>query len=202
MRAVIVDYGAGNLRSVERALQRVGFQVQRTERPEGLSAADVVVLPGVGAFGPAAVRLRESGFFEAIRGAVREGRWLLGLCLGMQLLFEASEEGGPHEGLGLLPGRVVRLPPWLKVPHMGWNTLVFAHATPLRARVLDGAHVYFVHSYYALAQPSDVVAWTEYGVRIPAIVARDRILGFQFHPEKSSRVGLQLLTNIYDLVRA
>jgi glutamine amidotransferase len=201
MRAAIVDYGAGNLRSVERALQQVGFRAERTDRPDVLSGADVVVLPGVGAFGPAAARLRESGFFDAIRDAVRGGRWLLGLCLGMQLLFEASEEDGPHEGLGLLPGRVVRLPRGLKVPHMGWNTLSFAPETPLRAHVPDGAHVYFVHSYYALAQPTDVLAWTEYGVRIPAIVGRERILGFQFHPEKSSRVGLQLLTNVYDWVR-
>jgi len=119
----------------------------------------------------------------------------------MQLLFEASEEDGNHEGLGLLPGRVIRLPGGLKVPHMGWNTLSFASETPLRACVRDGAHVYFVHSYYALAQPADVLAWTEYGVRIPAIVGRGRILGFQFHPEKSSRVGLQLLTNVYNVVR-
>jgi glutamine amidotransferase len=202
MRTAVVDYGAGNLRSVERAFQRVGFQTRRVERPEELRDEDVIVLPGVGAFGPAADRLRETGFADALRAEVERGRWLVGLCLGMQLLFEESEEEGRHEGLRLLRGRVVRLPEGRKIPHMGWNTLEFARPSPFTAAIRPGSHVYFVHSYYVLAEPSQVVAWTEYGVRIPAIVALDRVVGFQFHPEKSSQVGLALLRGLRDLVCA
>ncbi|MDR5683398.1 MAG: imidazole glycerol phosphate synthase subunit HisH [Armatimonadota bacterium] len=195
-RAAVVDYGAGNLHSVERALARVGFAAWRAVRPEALDGADVVVLPGVGAFGPASRRLREEGFFEAIRAALREGRWLVGLCLGMQMLFEESEEDGTHEGLGLLAGRVVRLPDGMKVPHMGWNTLTVARGCPFPLGVRSGEYVYFVHSFYARAREEDTVAWTPYGVRVPAIVAAGRVLGFQFHPEKSGEVGLRLLRGL------
>ncbi|MDR5708595.1 MAG: imidazole glycerol phosphate synthase subunit HisH [Armatimonadota bacterium] len=201
MRAAVVDYGAGNLRSVGRALEHVGFQTRLVTRPEELEGEEVIVLPGVGAFGPAVHRLREAGFVDALRAEVERGRWLVGLCLGMQLLFEESEEEGRHEGLGFLRGRVVRLPAGLKVPHMGWNTLEFDQPSPITAAIRPGSHVYFVHSYYVLAEPSQVVAWTEYGVRIPAIVAFDRVVGFQFHPEKSSRVGLALLRGLREAVR-
>ncbi|MCS7172870.1 MAG: imidazole glycerol phosphate synthase subunit HisH [Armatimonadetes bacterium] len=202
MRVAVVDYGAGNLRSVLRALEYVGFRTRLVARPEELEGEEGIVLPGVGAFGPAMHRLREAGFVDALRVAVERNRWLVGLCLGMQLLFEESEEEGRHEGLGLLQGRVVRLPAGLKVPHMGWNTLEFARPSPVTAAIRPGSHVYFVHSYYALAEASQVVAWTEYGVRIPAIVAFGRVVGFQFHPEKSGQVGLALLRGLREAVRA
>lgn len=200
MRAALVDYGAGNLRSVERALARVGFQVVRVERPEELRGADLAVLPGVGAFGPAVRRLGEAGFVEGLQEWVRRGRPLLGLCLGMQLLFQWSEEDGLHRGLGLLPGRVVRLPAGLKVPHMGWNRLELVKPSRVTAHVRSGEFVYFVHSYYAEAPPECVVAYTRYGDRIPAVVEAGPVVGFQFHPEKSSHVGRRLLVGVLEHV--
>lgn len=202
MRAALVDYGAGNLRSVERALGRVGFHVGRVEQPEQLEGADLVVVPGVGAFGPAARRLEQSGFSSALRAWVESGHPLLGLCLGMQLLFEVSEEDGLHRGLGLLPGRVVRLPQGLKVPHMGWNQLRVVRPSPVTARVRSGEYVYFVHSYYVQTSGEWVVAETEYGVRVPAVVQAGPVVGFQFHPEKSGEVGLRLLAGVREYLAA
>lgn len=197
----MVDYGAGNLRSVERALVRVGFQVTRVEHPSQLDASDLMVLPGVGAFGPAARRLAQVGFFEALRAWVEAGHPLLGLCLGMQLLFESSEEDGLHQGMGLVPGKVVRLPEGLKVPHMGWNQLRLTRPSPVTARVRSGEHVYFVHSYYVRTSERWVVADTEYGVPIPAVVEAGPVVGFQFHPEKSGEVGLRLLAGVRERLR-
>lgn len=202
MQAVVVDYGAGNLLSVERALQRVGFTVALASRPEEIQDAALVVLPGVGAFGPAARRLQEAGLWEALRSWARGGSPLLGLCLGMQLLFEESEEDGRHQGLGLLPGRVVRLPGGVKVPHMGWNTLTVVRASPVTAHVRSGAHAYFVHSYYAQTPRRYVVAETVYGATIPAVVERRGVVGFQFHPEKSGEVGRQLLAGVREWLEA
>lgn len=202
MRAVIVDYGAGNLRSVDLALARAGFETALTVSPEGLAGADVVVLPGVGAFRPAATRLRAAGFFDALPALVDRGGWLLGLCLGMQLLFERSDEDGDHEGLHLLHGDVTRLPAGGKVPHMGWNELEVGAASPIAAGLAPAAHAYFVHSYYARADAADVIAWTSYSVRFPAIVARGRVVGFQFHPEKSADVGAALLLGFARFVAA
>ncbi len=196
MRAVVVDYGAGNLLSVERALARVGFRVTLTSRPQEIGAGHLVVLPGVGAFGPAARRLREAGLWQALRAWVEDGGALLGLCLGMQLLFEESEEDGRHEGLGLVPGRVVRLPAGVKVPHMGWNTLTLVRPSPVTRSVRSGMHAYFVHSYYALTDRRYVVAETVHGATIPALVEAPRVLGFQFHPEKSGEVGRRLLAGV------
>lgn len=202
MRAALVDYGAGNLRSVERALARVGFEVVRAERPADLAGADLAVLPGVGAFGPAVRRLSEAGFADGLREWARGGRPLLGLCLGMQLLFEWSEEDGLHRGLGLLPGRVVRLPSGLKVPHMGWNRLELDKASRLAAHVRPGEYVYFVHSYYVRTDADCVVAHTWYGDRVPAVVEAGPVVGFQFHPEKSSEVGRRWLVGVLECVGA
>ncbi len=202
MRAVVVDYGTGNLYSVQRALQRVGFLVTLASRPEEIQAADLVVLPGVGAFGPAACRLQEAGLWEALRGWVAGGGPLVGLCLGMQLLFEESEEDGRHAGLGLLQGRVVRLPAGVKVPHMGWNTLTFIRPSLVTAQVQSGVHAYFVHSYYAETDASYIVAQTVYGAVIPAVVEAPRVLGFQFHPEKSGEVGRRLLLGVRTWVQS
>ncbi|MDR5693671.1 MAG: imidazole glycerol phosphate synthase subunit HisH [Armatimonadota bacterium] len=196
MRVAIIDYGAGNLRSVQKALACAGLEADIVERPESLSKAAAIVLPGVGAFGPAMARLRERGFDVTILEMVTSGVPLLGLCLGMQLLFEESLENGLHRGLGLLPGRVERLPAGLKVPHMGWNQLNIQQPAPFLEGLPNGSYVYFVHSYYAVPREKSIVsATTTYGVEIPAVVGRGVIWGCQFHPEKSSVTGLKILSN-------
>jgi glutamine amidotransferase len=210
---VIVDYGVGNLRSVQKALEHVGAPAVIRSDPAAIDPAVSdrpagIVLPGVGAFGDGMAELRRRGLVAPLRCWVAAGRPLLGICLGMQLLFESSEEMGEHEGLGLLSGRVVRFPPGdLKVPHVGWNQLRLAGSSsqgqhPLLAGVADGAYAYFVHSYYAEpAEPGDVLAMTDYGLSFAAIVGRGRVWGAQFHPEKSQEVGLQLLSNFWRLVK-
>jgi glutamine amidotransferase len=197
----IVDYGVGNLRSVQKGLERVGAEAVVTSAPEVLDAALGVILPGVGAFGDAMANLRSRRLLQPVLRQVEQGKPLLGICLGMQLLFDESEEMGRHPGLGLLPGRVVRFPEGeLKVPHIGWNQLQHGQS-PLLEGVAPGAYAYFVHSYYAVPQePGDVLAWTEYGVEFASVVGRDRVWGAQFHPEKSQEVGLRLLQNFWRLV--
>ncbi len=198
MEIAVVDYGAGNLRSVTRALAVAGGTPRLVTGPGGLVGADLVVLPGVGAFAAAVRRLQAAGMVEGLRAAVRAGIPVLGLCLGMQLLFDESDEGGEStEGLGVLRGVVRRLPAGVKVPHMGWNTLEVARPDPLVAGLPEPAYVYFVHSYAVQpADPAVVVAWSTHGARFPAIVRAGTVVGFQFHPEKSSRVGARLLANV------
>ena len=197
-RVAIVDYGVGNLRSVERALAGAGAEVVISPDPRVVLASDAVVLPGVGAFAPAAALLLGSGLGEAVREAARRGRPVLGVCLGFQLLFESSEEGEGGEGLGLLPGRVRRIDaaPPLKVPHMGWNRLRMRRPSALTAGVPEGAWCYFVHSYAAAADPADVVASVHYGGEIVAICERGTVTGTQFHPEKSGPAGLRIYANL------
>lgn len=197
----IVDYGVGNLRSVQKALERVGAEAVVTSAPEVLDAALGVILPGVGAFGDAMSNLQSRKLLPPVLRQVEQRKPLLGICLGMQLLFEESEEMGRHPGLGLLPGRVVRFPEGeLKVPHIGWNQLRHAKG-PLLEGIVPGAYAYFVHSYYAVPQePGDVLARTDYGVEFASVVGRDRVWGAQFHPEKSQEVGLRLLQNFWRLV--
>jgi glutamine amidotransferase len=201
----IVDYGIGNLRSVEKALQRVGATAMVTADPAVLDAAQGVVLPGVGAFGDGMAQLRARQLVDPVMRQVERRKPLLGICLGMQLLFEESDEMGLHRGLGLLPGRVVRFPEGeLKVPHIGWNQLWRADPCPemaLLEGIPHGAHAYFVHSYYAAPEESgDVLASTDYGFEFASVVGRGRIFGAQFHPEKSQDVGLRLLRNFADMV--
>jgi glutamine amidotransferase len=193
----LVDYRMGNLRSAEKGLERVGATVVRTTDPEAISGTDGIVLPGVGAFPEAMRRIRELGLEPTLLGAVRDGTPLLGICLGMQLLFERSAEHGGAEGLGLLEGEVTPLEaPGLKVPHMGWTEAVREADSPLTAGIGDGEPFYFVHSYRVRAgRAADVVASAWYGERFPAIVARPPVYGAQFHPEKSSVAGLRLLAN-------
>lgn len=189
----IIDYGMGNLHSVSKAVERLGHQAVVTSSHETILRAEGAILPGVGAFGDAMRNLRESGLDETVRKFHASGRPLLGICLGMQLLFSESEEYGPHEGLGLLPGRVVRFPNDRKVPHMGWNELRFVRPDPLLEGMRPG-HVYFVHSYHALPEvPGDLIAVTEYGGPVTAIVGRGNLYGMQFHPEKSGTLGMALL---------
>ena len=199
----IVDYGAGNLRSVELALARLGVHTRVTADPDMLALADGLILPGVGAFSDAMAALGRSGTIPAVLEAVGAGRPLLGICLGMQLLLDGSEEGPGVPGLGLIPGEVRRLPGCgLKIPHMGWNSLTPAKPSPLFKGLPEEPYVYFVHSYACkAADPADVLAVTGYGVPFHAAVQRGRILGFQFHPEKSGDVGQKLLANFVEMVR-
>ena len=199
----IVDYGAGNLRSVELALARLGVHTRVTADPDMLALADGLILPGVGAFSDDMAALGRSGTIPAVLEAVGAGRPLLGICLGMQLLLDGSEEGPGVPGLGLIPGEVRRLPGCgLKIPHMGWNSLTPAKPSPLFKGLPEEPYVYFVHSYACkAADPADVLAVTDYGVPFHAAVQRGRILGFQFHPEKSGDVGQKLLANFVEMVR-
>lgn len=191
----VVDYGAGNLRSIGKALERLGAEVEVTEEPASVEAADAVVLPGVGAFDDGMRNL--AGLRGSILEVVDSGRPLLGICLGMQMLLDSSEEGD-EEGLGLIPGRSVRFQKG-KVPHMGWNELTgLSHK--LFEGVEEGSRVYFVHSYYAETGEEFVAAESEYHVEFPAAVARGGVVGLQFHPEKSGEVGLRILKNFVGMV--
>ena len=194
---VLVDYGAGNIRNVEKALEAVGVQTERTSDPAMVAAADVVVMPGVGAFGDMMAALHARGLVEPIREAAHEGRPLLGICVGLQVLFEVGEEMGEHEGLGLFAGRVRRFEvPHLKVPHIGWNVVHPAVEHPLFEGLANGDYAYFVHSYHAVPDDTSLVmAETEYGYSFPSVCGRENVVGIQFHPEKSQRVGLTMLRN-------
>lgn len=192
----ILDYGVGNLRSVQKALERLGHDAVVTSNPEALPRMDGILLPGVGAFGDAMVSLRRLSLLGAIKDFARSGKPLLGICLGMQLLFSVSEEHGNHVGLGLIPGHVRKMRGDYKIPHVGWNQLHMRAQHPLLDGIESGEYAYFVHSYYV--DPMDagiVIATTDYHAEIPAIVTYQNIYGMQFHPEKSSETGLQLLHN-------
>jgi glutamine amidotransferase len=207
---VVVDYGVGNLRNVYKAVEAAGGQPRVVNRPDGLREAAGIILPGVGAFGDAAANLRAAGFEAPLREAVDAGKPLLGICVGMQLLFDESDEAAAllprerHAGLGLIPGRVARFAPDragedgrpLKVPAIGWNQLQHDGSDPLLRGIDDGAYAYFVHSYYCA--PDDarcVVASTEYGISYCSVVRRENLWGIQCHPEKSQQVGLAILRN-------
>jgi len=198
----VIDYGIGNLRSVTKALEFLGCQVTLTSDPNEVMRANKLVLPGVGAFGAGMRNLTQLGLVDAIRDAVQRGTPLLGICLGLQLLFDESEEMGRHEGLKLVRGKVVRFPETnnIRIPHMGWNALKIRKSEPLFKGVPDGAMVYFVHSYFPVPDDNSVIAaTTEHGVEFVSAIAIDNIFGTQFHPEKSSKVGLQILRNFVAL---
>lgn len=205
----IIDYGIGNLRSIEKAFEHVGASVERTDNPEKVTAASRLVLPGVGAFGACINEIRRRDLQGPILDAIAEGTPFLGVCIGMQLLFEEGHEKGVHEGLGVLPGQVHHFhetseepPDGLTVPHMGWNTIEPTRPHPLLEGMSEAAYVYFVHSYHAVPdQERDVLATTTYGHAFPSIVQRDHVYGVQFHPEKSQEVGLRLLENFARLPR-
>ncbi|MDD5940457.1 MAG: imidazole glycerol phosphate synthase subunit HisH [Lachnospiraceae bacterium] len=207
----IIDYGAGNIKSVENALHRLGGDPVLTADPAVILSADHVILPGVGAFGEAMERLHESGMDAVIRQAVQKGIPFLGICLGLQLLFDSSEESPGVQGLGILPGRILRLPEegpaesstvHYKVPEIGWNDLTYPRKGRLFVGVPEHSYVYFVHSYYLKADdPSIVTARTTYSTQIDASVEKDNVFACQFHPEKSERVGMQILTNFLQVSR-
>ena len=193
----IVDYGVGNLFSLERSFDAIGAEVEITADPEKLRAADKILLPGVGAFGDAADKLRATGLDKVVIEQAATGKPLMGICLGMQLLFGEGLEYGCHKGLGLIPGRVISIseviPQGLKIPHMGWNGLDFQKESPLFSKIKDGDCVYFVHSFCAVDCDDAVIATAEYGAPVTAAVQRDNVFGCQFHPEKSGTVGLNIL---------
>jgi len=198
---ILIDAGTGNLRSVQKALETIGAQVERTDDPKRVILGKCVVLPGVGAFGNFMSGIRTSGLEEAVKEVVSRGVPLLGICVGMQALFELGEEMGEHKGMGLLAGKVVRFDDSLsmKIPHTGWNQVETKKEALLFHQVNDGAYVYFNHSYYC--QPgnnSDVIAEVEYGIRYACTVRHENIFGVQFHPEKSQTVGLQILKNFVE----
>ena len=201
---VIIDYDAGNIKSVEKALIALGEEVVLTRDANQILAADGVILPGVGAFGDAMGKLRSYGLVEVIRQCVAQNTPFLGICLGLQLLFESSEESPGVEGLHVLDGKILRLPdtPELKIPHIGWNDLHFPNKGRLFEGIAEQPYVYFVHSYYLQAADEAIVtATTEYGTRIHASVEKGNVFACQFHPEKSSTVGLQILENFVQITK-
>lgn len=210
-KIIMIDYGASNIRSAQKAFEHIGADVQLTDDPEVVRRASKLVLPGVGAFGSGMAGLDRHNLPEAIQESVRRGVPFLGICVGMQLMFTEGHEMGIHQGLDLLPGKVVKFPDsltvknsqstinHLKVPHMGWNQLEPAWENPLLDDIQAGDYTYFVHSYYC--DPEDataVLAWTDYGFPFASVVAKDNIYGLQFHPEKSQNVGLTILKNFVE----
>lgn len=193
----IIDYGVGNLFSLTCSLNSIGAETVITSDPQAIRKADKLLLPGVGAFEDAIAKLRASGLDQIIAREVKNGKPILGICLGMQMLFEKSYEYGVHEGLGLLKGSVVpmagKIPETLKIPHIGWNALSIKKEHKLLRYIKDGDFVYFVHSYYATDCEESLLATAEYGAEITAAVALDNVMGCQFHPEKSGNVGLSIL---------
>jgi glutamine amidotransferase len=203
----IIDYGMGNLRSVQKGFEKVGFEAVVTADPKMVLEADKVVLPGVGAFRDCMHNLEHGGFVEPLLKVIGEGRPFLGICLGLQLLFTESEEFGLHQGLGVIPGRVVRFPEGmsesnekLAVPHMGWNQISFRNRAPVFAGIEEGANVYFVHSFYVKPEDESVVATTTtYGIDFCSAIWKDNIVATQFHPEKSQQIGLKILKNFGEM---
>ena len=195
-----MNYGVGNLRSIRKGLEKSGAQVKITHNPTELIASDAIVLPGVGAFAPAVKNM--APIADVVAEAMDSGKPIFGVCLGLQLLFTQSSEGGTIKGLDFISGNVVKLPDTVKTPQMGWNTIDFAKAHPLLDGVKDHSYVYFVHSFYP--QPTDpdtIVTTTQYGVKFASMVARKNLFATQFHPEKSSKTGLTMLKNFVKIVK-
>lgn len=202
----IVDYGMGNIRSVEKAFHKIGVDAQVTADPSSVRNASGIVLPGVGAFRDCMANLDNLNILDTIVGEVRKGKPYLGICLGLQILFSESEEFGHCKGLGIFPGRVVRFQlgdPTLKIPHMGWNTVSFRKQPPICADIPDHSHFYFVHSFFVVPDdPSIIAGTTEYGIPFTSMVWKDNVMATQFHPEKSQGLGLRMLKGFADFVRS
>lgn len=199
----IIDYGVGNLFSLRSSLRAIGIDADYTGDPAEIRKADKLILPGVGAFRDARKALRSTGLDRVVQEEAGKGKPLMGICLGMQMLFDRSYEYGKYEGLGLIPGEIVpiegRIPKELPIPHIGWNELALKQPSPLMKNTANGDYVYFVHSYYAETPAEYVIATTEYGVEMTAAVQKDNVYGCQFHPEKSSEVGLSILKAFCEL---
>lgn len=199
----IIDYGVGNLFSLQSSLRAIGIDADYTGNPAEIRKADKLILPGVGAFRDAREALRSTGLDRVVQEEAGKGKPLMGICLGMQMLFDRSYEYGEYEGLGLIPGEIVpmegRIPKDLPIPHIGWNELMLKQPSPLMKNTANGDYVYFVHSYYAETPAEYVIATTDYGVEMTAAVQKDNVYGCQFHPEKSSEVGLSILKAFCEL---
>ena len=199
----IIDYGVGNLFSLRSSLRAIGIDADYTGNPAEIRKADKLILPGVGAFRDAREALRSTGLDRVVQEEAGKGKPLMGICLGMQMLFDRSYEYGEYEGLGLIPGKIVpmegRIPKDLPIPHIGWNELMLKQPSPLMKNTANGDYVYFVHSYYAETPAEYVIAITDYGVEMTAAVQKDNVYGCQFHPEKSSEVGLSILKAFCEL---
>lgn len=199
----IIDYGVGNLFSLRSSLRAIGIDADYTGNPEEIRKADKLILPGVGAFRDARGALRSTGLDRVVQEEAGKGKPLMGICLGMQMLFDRSYEYGEYEGLGLIPGEIVpmegRIPKDLPIPHIGWNELMLKQPSPLMKNTANGDYVYFVHSYYAETPAEYVIATTDYGVEMTAAVQKEKVYGCQFHPEKSSEVGLSILKAFCEL---
>lgn len=197
----LIDYGVGNIRNVYRALNEIGLEVEITRDPDTVNRSKAIILPGVGAYRDAMENLKATGLIPCLEENIRQGKLLLGICLGMQLLFESSTEGGDYEGLGWIPGQIVRFDPGLKIPHMGWNRLELVQPDPITSNLGTDPTVYFVHSYYLKTEdPSVILATAEYGIPVPALIRKGNLIGMQFHPEKSGNVGLRLLQNFKEMI--
>lgn len=202
MMIAIIDYGVGNIKNVYKAFTNLGLDVVVTPDKELINKSSVIILPGVGAFKDAVDNLKKYDLVDCIKENVGRGKLIFGICLGMQLLFDKSYEDGEWDGLGLLGGEIVRFSEKLKVPHMGWNRLIKAKDDEIGRNIKEGEYVYFVHSYYLKpSNKEDVIFWTDYGVKVPAIVRKNNIIGMQFHPEKSGKTGLKLLSNIKEMIK-
>lgn len=198
----IIDYGAGNLKSVYHALQELGYESKVTSDKEELYLADALILPGVGAFKDAMLQLNRLQLADTIKEVVQYGKPILGICLGMQLFYEKSYENGEWDGLSLLEGEIVRFDHHLKVPHMGWNKIIRESTGTVTDPSLNNEYVYFVHSYYVKPKrEEEVLYWTDYGIKFPAAVKKGNIIGMQFHPEKSGDAGMELLKSFGELVK-
>lgn len=197
---IILDYGLGNLRSLQTALSNGGIETVITDDVDVINSAKTIFLPGVGAYRDASNNLWKSGLADVIIEKAREGCFIVGICLGMQLLYDRSFENGDFRGLGLISGDIKKLSIMPKIPHMGWNNLLKTKEDPLTKYIDNGDYVYFVHSYYAVSQGEETIAITQYGEDIPAIVRKENIIGFQFHPEKSSLVGINLIKALKEVI--
>lgn len=198
----LIDYGVGNIRNVYRAMTEIGLEVEITKDAATVDQSKAIILPGVGAYRDAMENLGATGLIPCLERNIKSGKVLMGICLGMQLMFDSSTEGGEYKGLGWLPGEIVRFEPGLKIPHMGWNRLEINREDPIVKGIGADASVYFVHSYYLKTpDPSMIVASAEYGIAVPAVVRRDNLIGMQFHPEKSGAVGLRLLMNLKEMMK-
>ncbi|MDI6865487.1 imidazole glycerol phosphate synthase subunit HisH [Thermodesulfovibrio yellowstonii] len=200
----LVDYGMGNIRSVSKAIEAVGGEVSITQSPEEIRKAKAIVLPGVGAFRDCMSNLTELGLLEIVREEILKGKPYLGICLGMQILFTESEEFGMCKGLDLIKGRVIRfkLPQDYKIPHMGWNTVIFKKKSKLLSEISNNSYFYFVHSYYVVPEESNFVGGvTEYGIEFTSMIIYENIFATQFHPEKSQKMGLKLLSNFIQFIQ-
>lgn len=196
----IIDYGVGNVRSVEKALNALGFESQITDNIKDIDNASGLILPGVGAFRDAISKLNNSQLTDCIKKNVYNKKPLLGICLGMQLLYDKSYEDGEYEGLGIIPGDIVKFNEDVKIPHMGWNKLYFNGEDPILKYIKEESYVYFVHSYYAKSYGKEIIAYTDYRAKVPAIVKNNNVYGMQFHPEKSGEIGLNLLKAFGEMV--